>query len=222
MAGSFREERALVFGIIYDKESMKRNSVTLHHGYKTLLEALEAAEVSSTKAKKYLKDKRLSAIEKKLITYLTQLRNNDFSFIEELLADIASDGIPFLKGLKHLMLGAVYVYKADSMEAEKHLKLAMNHISECQNERFIKRMVFRIHSNLFYVYVNQKRFAGMKRQFEITEKLNKTESDETSFLIMTACYHSMTGNYAKAEEALTELRKPGSKLTDIQIISYHI
>lgn len=198
---------------------MKKNNFPFH-GHKTLLMAMEAAERSSVEAKKFLQDKRLTLSEKKLIGYLIQMRANDFSFIEEFTKTFNQTEPHFLQGLKHLVLGSVYIYKGHSVEAEEQLKLATSYLQESQEETLVKKMLFKSHLNLFYTYVNQKRFQEMKTQFEKTKQLEKLRADEISFMIMQVCYFSMIGNYNKAEETLDELREIKSEFNDIQVISF--
>lgn len=190
------------------------------HGHKTLLEAMEIAETSSFEAKKYLQDNRLSNPEKKIISYIILLRSNDFSFIQELKDNSSFDSICFLKGLKHFLLGTVYTYLGNTKEAEEQLTISLPYLHECQSERFVKRMIFKLHENLFYTYVNQKRPKEMELVFKKTELLEKVGTAELSFKIMRLCFYSMTERYSEAEDLLEEVRKVKDQLNDIQLISY--
>lgn len=202
---------------------MKRKSNSSHHGYKTFLEAIEASHLGSMKGKKFLKDNRLSFQEKKLLTCFLQVRENDFSFMGDLLSDNNFESHPFLKGVKHLILGFVHVYKAEAQLAEKHLEKAAELLQEGASERFVQRMLFKSHSNLFYAYVNQKKFKEMGRQFKKVSNLTDlSDEDKISFKLMEICQNSMTGEYSKAEEHIKEMESLLPAMTDIQIISYLI
>jgi hypothetical protein len=202
---------------------MMRKTNHPHHGHKTFLKALEAAHLGTMKGKKFLQDNRLTLQEKNLLDCFLRIRNNDFSFIHDLKENITFKDIPFLDGVKHLILGFVYVYKADSSPAEGYLDKSLSLLQEGASEKFIARMIFKAHSNLFYAHVNQKKKIQLESQFKkiCTLQLSSDE-DKISFKLLAICYNSLLGNYSKTEDLLEEITEFIPQMTDIQIISLHI
>lgn len=108
--------------------------------------------------KKWLQDKRLTNLEKKIISGHLLIRNNQNLEVVKEMAVIGNSDIEFVNAHKEMLMGIAYNNLSEYHKAESHLKAAVELMSELQ----LPYYEFISSFNLFILNSNQQNFPAME------------------------------------------------------------
>ena len=184
---------------------------------KTFLHALETLCVDYKKGKSYLRDKRLSLAEKKVIEAFFLIKKGDCrQAIIDLVETRSSD--VFVQSQINLFLGVAYSNTAQFAEAELKLKSAYTIIEELE----LPRLKFIALNSLFFLYFNQQSNALMKSTLDEMKKFVKDPLSQLAHLRAEFNYHSRMEEFSKAEAALQKIEKLQDQMSEAQKVSFQI
>ena len=170
---------------------------------KTFLEALKLIHGQPKKAKKFLSDKRLTLVEKKILNAWYLLKNCQHQTIINDLDGIHSEN-QLVESQKKLILGLTYNNMGKFKTASKCLHEAFEELEKysLNDHQFI--CIY----NLFIISYNQSNESQMTNCLSIMEILEKNGINERQSLCYLQCkfnYFTFREDYELANEALRHL-----------------
>lgn len=183
---------------------------------KTFIQALNTFGTNVTKAKTYLKDKRLTQTEKSIIQSFFYLRDNQFQEVVSLLQSLVTND-EIVESQRKLFLGCAYNNQGEFAQAIPLLESAY----ELMQGHDLVRHEFVALNNLFIVYRNLKNFPAMK---ETLKRMHATRVTDTASVICLLHsdfkFASVTGDYQAAQVSLEKLETITKTMSEVQIITF--
>jgi hypothetical protein len=184
---------------------------------KTFLKALEMLNHNLRKGKDFLKDKRLTQIEKNIIECFFLLKNSKSNEVISLLKHSKTED-PIIESQRKLFLGIAYNNLSFFKEAEIELKQAFLKI---QNSDLI-RQKFIVLNNLFILFLNQKNKKQCLLTMNEMEKYVDHKISEVSFLRAKFNYNVLIDNEDKALATLESLKKLTKYMSEAQSSAFFL
>ncbi len=183
------------------------------------IEALHAFHTDFRKTEKYLKDHRLTQVEKKILECWLMLRNRDLNQILEIIPNLIVDYDDLVSSQRNLIWGLAY---NNLNEYDKALPLVQKALQEIIPYE-VPRLEFNVVNTLFIVYLNLKDEHRMKRTLDHLEKIPVVNvKQEICVLQCQYSYNAFIGRMNEAGKILDKIEDLSSEMSEIQMIAHQI
>ena len=186
---------------------------------KTFVDALNNLHAEPKKTKKYLEDKRLTTVEKKILSCWYMLKNCQHTEIIDTILSITSKEDDLVESQKYLILGMTYNNQGDYDKAIVNILKGIDLLEPYPLEvhRFIACY------NLFVCYYNQNNGEGMKSTLDRLMKLKmKTPRQDLCIVQAKINYHIFKNEFEEAEDLFSVAEKSFDLMTDAMIMTHWI
>lgn len=185
--------------------------------YKAFNEAFFALKENYSKNKKYLKDKRLTKAEAKILKAYTDLRFNKYQDIFETLPQMTSSS-DYFEAHRNLILGLAYNNTGKYEKALNHFNDAQDYFEPDKDQEYM----FHLYTNWYYLSINLNDDSMSK---EIINELSKIDvKDKRDALIkklLTFEFSSRTGHKDEALLQFDEIRENEKDFLPHDKSAYH-
>ncbi len=185
---------------------------------KTFIHALNLCLTDVKKAKSYMKDMRLTQVEKTILESYFLLRDNNLSEVISVLEKISSPD-PIVESQRKFLLGAAYNNMTKYEIAIPYLKDAYKLLSKSElvHQQFVAL------NNLFITYLNLRDKKNMALVLDQMSEIDLTwEVQKISYQRCILNFNVVSKNYHEAHDVLTKLNKLIPKMSEAQVISFLI
>lgn len=185
---------------------------------KTFIQALHLVCFEVKKAKSFLKDKRLTQIEKTILQCHLHLRDNqNQDVIDQLTSLKASDS--YVEAQRLLILGCAENNLCHYQLAQDFLNKSVELMKDHETPRF----EYIAWNNLYIIALNQKNLSAMEEAINQIKKINlDSDSAKISLLRATFTFNMMKGNMQEATKIMPKLDFVKEKMSEHQRISFLI
>ncbi len=188
----------------------------MHHRYKAFTEALEFLSSNPEKTKNYLKDKRPTQLEKKIIEAGLMLRDNRFQEAIEMLSPLSSTD-PYIESQRLLTLGIAHNNRTDFAKGVSLLEASYKLGRELRNHQ---REFMTLYS-LFTAYANLQKLDRVESILSEMKKMSAQNGHETISIGLCELQCLMAKQeLSKAKEYCLDLKKHALKMNEHQKIFY--
>ncbi len=183
----------------------------------TFVEALILSVNDSAKSKKYLKDKRLTQSEKKILQCWIDLRGGKYNKIIKTLDDINGDLSEAIEGHYYLISGLVHISLSNYLKANNFLEKTRYFESKMGGNLFS----YLIYYNLFINSANCHDLNKMKDCLNLIVPYCHTQHQKNMKLMMEAVYLLKQDLIPAARVKLDELKENKEDLLSTQRHNYY-
>jgi hypothetical protein len=188
----------------------------VHIQQKTFFKILQEISLFPEKSSGWLRDKRLSNIEKKIIESFLLVRDNQNQAAIHLIENLPKSEMPFVESQRNLISGIAYNNLTRFEEAERTISLALPVLMELESHHFL----FTSYFNLCHIFVNTKQLSKMKNILALMSCLPfESELQKIRLLRCQFNYFSEIGNIDEANELLKEIEQYKSRMCESDRIS---
>jgi tetratricopeptide (TPR) repeat protein len=183
------------------------------------IEALHAFHTDFRKTKKYLKDNRLTQVEKKILECWLMLRDRDLNEILAVIPNLVVDYDDLVSSQRNLIWGLAYNNRNEYNKALPLVQKALQEIMPYE----VPRLEFNVVNTLFIVYLNLKDEHGMKSSLDHLEKISpENVKQEICLLQCQYSYNAFIGRMNEAGKILDMIEHLSLEMSEIQLIAHQI
>jgi len=183
------------------------------------IEALHAFHTDFRKTEKYLKDHRLTQVEKKILECWLMLRDRDLNKILAIMPSLHVGYDDLVSSQRNLIWGMAY---NNRNEYDKALPLVQKALEEIIPYE-VPRLEFNVVNTLFIVYLNLKDEHGMRSSLDHIEKLPaENVKQEICLLQCQFSYYAFIGKMNEAGKILDKIEDLSQEMSEIQVIAHQI
>jgi tetratricopeptide (TPR) repeat protein len=183
---------------------------------KTFMISMDWFNLTVTQKEMYLKDKRLSLVEKTVLECSLLLRENKYFEIISKLEDLKPNN-QLVESQRCFVLGVCLNSCGKGHESISLFQKAR----EILREHNLKQYEFNVLNQLFYVHLNLKTSSSLPEILDrMQELIESNEKDHISYLRCRFNYHVFLGNNNLAKEHLRALEKIKEKMHPGQFVSH--
>ncbi len=166
------------------------------------------------RAKKWMKDRRLTIAEKKILNAHLLIRDNKYNEAINDLNSISQIDIEFVNDHKHLLLGICYNNTGKYAEGYDHLKKAAKGFEESAQTYHLFTTLFNLVNNLG----NLSRFPEMKDLIQKMEDLRISDKlQEIRLLRSQFIYASESNNFPETKILLSKIHKLKDEMPESEL-----
>ncbi len=183
---------------------------------KTFMHAMSWFNLSPEDKEKYLKDKRLSLAEKKILEASLLLRKGEFSEVIDSISGLSAPNI-LIMAMKDFVMGVAFNAQAMHDQGIQSLSRAI----EVFHKQELIHWEFQGLVQIFYCYLNLKKkneLALVMDQMQEIDQLD--EIDRISFLRCRFNYLVFIADYKKAVTVLKQIEKMKDKIHPGQYVNF--
>jgi hypothetical protein len=183
---------------------------------KTFMASMDWFNLTVAQKESYLKDKRLSQSEKKILECSLLLRENKFFEIISSLESLKTHNI-LVESQRCYVLGVCLNSSGRAHHSIPYFNIAWKILKDHD----LKRYELNVLVQLFYVYLNIKTSGPLPEMLDRMEELMESnEKDQISFKRCLFNYHVFKGEYEIAKVHLKVLEKLKGKMHPGQFVSH--
>lgn len=183
---------------------------------KAFLHALQIMPENLRTMKSFLRDKRITQAEKKILECWLLLAENRLDEILEILPKLNTDYDQLVESQKNLLLGKALSNKTQYVESIPYIKKAI----EGLRPYALNRQKFNATYSLFIVYLNLKNEKAMKETLNALKKIEIEHKYHEICLIQCEFnYCALVEQYKEAKVFLTQLKKYQTQMSGALLAS---